>query len=280
MKGLFKMTRFRNRVAAFIFMMVFAFQATAFATVQEAQAAQFSSQVVATGDAVIQEIVTEYVENGTTHFVFDNLPNVYEVGNYVHANLPYNIFSWSKTYTFNWGTGRQLVIDFQNNDEEHDKAMEVIREQAEAIMAQGGTQKDWFDRAFHQVGDNIVYDDTITEARREQTIYGAVLDYVAVCNGYASYMAALLNEMDIPAYKVHTKNTAVVNDVGHAVVMFYMDGEWWYSDPTSYSYNKQVSGNGYKEVYLQAKELKGTNVLNGSNISVELAEKVRVATAA
>lgn len=218
------MTSIHKKTLAFVLTVTFLFQVVAMVLPQKAQATHYSPQVVATGDAVINEIIKEYAEKGTTYFVFDGLPNVYSVGTYVHANLPYNIFPWSSGYTFSWGTGKQLVIDFQDNDADYEQAMAVIRQQAADIKALGGTEKDWFDRAFHQVSDNIVYDDTVTTARREQTIYGAVLDLVAVCNGYASYLEALLNELGITAYKVHTTNTTVANDVGHAVGMMANGG--------------------------------------------------------
>lgn len=248
--------------------------------VRTAKAEAWDNQVIAVGDAVIEQIIVSYSKEGTTYFVFDDLPRLYEVGAYVHQKLPYNVFGYAKSYHFSWGDGRQLVIDLQDEREAHLAAMRVVRQEAEDIRSQGGTKEEWFEQAFQRVSTSVTYATETQPNRREQTFYGAVLDQHAVCNGYAAYMAALLNQLDIPAFKVHTKNTALAYDEGHAIVAFYSEGTWQLSDPTSYSCAFNQNRQDVMASYYQYDAIPAHHAWSPRNITDDQAEAFLLLTGA
>lgn len=61
-----------------------------------------------------------------------------------------------------------------------------------------------------------------------QTTYGALVQGISVCNGYARAYQHLLKSVGIPAWFV----TGTANGGGHAWNMVKLDGKWYYTDTT------------------------------------------------
>lgn len=81
-----------------------------------------------------------------------------------------------------------------------------------------------------RIANNVKYDSRYTDSPPEShTIYGALVNNIAVCEGYAKLFKLLLNRLSIECIFV----TGTSNSVAHAWNAVKIDGSWYYTDVTS-----------------------------------------------
>lgn len=82
--------------------------------------------------------------------------------------------------------------------------------------------------------DRVIDAVTYTSAANDQNAYGALVERVAVCNGYARAYQHLLIKAGIPAWYVRgtSRNPTTNTPIGHAWNLVKLDGQWYYTDVT------------------------------------------------
>jgi hypothetical protein len=88
--------------------------------------------------------------------------------------------------------------------------------------------------AFQLLADRCVYDDTATDEMssdgwQSYTVYGALVNGTAVCEGYARGMQLLLSNLDMTCRLICGK----VNDINHMWNLVQVNDQWYHLDPTS-----------------------------------------------
>ena len=141
-----------------------------------------------------------------------------------HASLTYSQTSTETVYNF------QIM---------HDKPADEVREDIKAakqevdninsaLSLDGLSTYDALDRINEYLCDLVVYPDTQPYSDESYTVYGAVVEKEAVCEGYAKTAKALMDMNGIESYFI-TGNTS---GGAHAWNLVKVDGNWYHLDTT------------------------------------------------
>ena len=113
--------------------------------------------------------------------------------------------------------------------------------------------------------DNLEYDTSISRPHI-YTIYGALINKVCVCEGYARAFKYIMDELNIPCVIVMGEGTNSQNQTeNHAWNYVKIDGRWYaidttWDDPVVYGGGRASNESKYKYF------LKGANVFNQDHV--------------
>ena len=138
--------------------------------------------------------------------------------------------SWIVDYCNAYSYGSNAYLQMIGHPDYDKQAFDT--EFAKLLQAAEGKTTDYEKAlALHDaLADHVTYDQDAFE-RQEQDIrhptfhaYGAVVDHLCVCDGYAHAYQALLNAVGIPAFRI--------TGMQHAWNMVVLDGKYYYTDVT------------------------------------------------
>lgn len=144
------------------------------------------------------------------------------------------IFWMGSTYSYSWdGTYVFAVLPQYVFTGEALESAKAEVEQAVQTLTAGLEGKSDYEISL-LLHDRLIAHVTYEFAEHNQTLYGALVDREAVCNGYAAAYQYLLGRMGIPAWKVDgaSIDPNSGNTVSHAWDLVCLDGAWYYTDPT------------------------------------------------
>ena len=137
---------------------------------------------------------------------------------------------WLKITPTGEGAARQLKLSASNPPEEIARQAAQVEAEAERLLAAIAGASD-FEKALYihdYLAGGVRYD-TATTRRNSDNIYGALVEGVAYCNGYAGAFQYLAARAGVEtAYLTGTSTRGVA----HAWNAVRLDGEWHYVDAT------------------------------------------------
>lgn len=150
----------------------------------------------------------------------------------------YNGYSYS--YTSDGLT--KILPSYTMTKEEALSAANLISEAADKLCSGLNGLSDYeISLALH---DRLASAVDYAPSKNDQTVYGALVDGIAVCAGYSAAYQYLLQKMGIPAFTVTGSSLDIASNVyiAHAWNLVFLNGEYYYTDVT---WDDQTSSSGH-----------------------------------
>ncbi|MGN1297772.1 MAG: transglutaminase domain-containing protein [Clostridia bacterium] len=215
-----------------------------------------------------QDELGRYYQSAIEAYTYDNPEVFYLSPNKMYLNIETTTTGNKSIYYvyINSGSESNYLIDEFSSEQQIDEAINKIEKVKQSLVAKktGDTYQD-IKMVHDYLVDNIEYDTTIAKANIYDA-YGALINHVAVCEGYARSFKYIMDSMQIPCVLVIGKGT---NSEGktenHAWNYVQVEGTWYAIDTTWD--DPVVSGGG--KVSNESKYryfLKGSNNFNRDHI--------------
>ena len=182
-----------------------------------------------------QEKLSQYYQSAIEAYIYDNPDIFYLDPNKMYMNIETTTKGNKKTYNvyINNGNDANYLIDEFSSKEQINEAINQMENVKNQILSNktGDAYKDI--KMLHDyLVDNVQYDETISKPNIYNA-YGALVNKVAVCEGYARSFKYLLDNLGIPCVLVTGKGE---NDSGkmenHAWNYVSLDNKWYAVDVT------------------------------------------------
>lgn len=177
----------------------------------------------------------KYYQSAIEAYIYDNADSFYISPNKMYLNIEtitkrsgvtYNVF-------INHGQGANYLADEFSSKEQIEEAEKEIAQVKDRILANktGNVKKD-IKMVHDYLVDNIEYDVSLSK-ENIYNIYGALVNKVAVCEGYARAFKYLMDELEIPCtLVVGTATNSEGKTENHAWNYVFVDGKWLALDVT------------------------------------------------
>lgn len=182
-----------------------------------------------------QELLGDYYQSAIEAYTYDNADVFYLSPNKMYLNIETTTRGSNKTYRvfINNGNQSSYLIDEFSSKEQVDLALSQINKVRDSLVAKKTGNRFQDIKMVHDyLVDNLNYDSTLTRPNI-YNIYGALVDKICVCEGYAKSFKYILDAMDIPCTLVIGKG---VNSEGktenHAWNYVELNGVWYAVDTT------------------------------------------------
>ena len=216
-----------------------------------------------------QEKLGDYYQSAIEAYIYDN-PNIFYLSPskmYLNietitefASVSYNVF-------LNSGNEANYFAEGFSSEEEVRDAINKVEEVKNTILSQrSGNNYEDIKMVHDYLVDNIEYDSTISR-NNIYDVYGALVNRVAVCEGYARSFKYILDEMGIPCVLVIGTGTNSQGETErHAWNYVELEGNWYavdctWDDPIIIGGGCQTLESRYKYF------LKGANEFNSDHIA-------------
>ena len=216
-----------------------------------------------------QEKLGDYYQSAIEAYIYDN-PNIFYLSPskmYLNietitefASVSYNVF-------LNSGNEANYFAEGFSSEEEVRDAINKVEEVKNTILSQrSGNNYEDIKMVHDYLVDNIEYDSTISR-NNIYDVYGALVNRVAVCEGYARAFKYILDEMGIPCVLVIGTGTNSQGETErHAWNYVELEGNWYavdctWDDPIIIGGGGQALESRYKYF------LKGANEFNSDHIA-------------
>ena len=182
-----------------------------------------------------QEILGDYYQSAFEAYNYDNPEVFFLSAEKMYLNVETTTRGNKKTYNVYINSGEQAnyFTDEFSSKEEIDTAINKITQVKNSVIANktGDIYQD-IKMVHDYLVDNLEYDTTLSR-ENIYDIYGALVNQVAVCEGYARSFKYIMDEMQIPCVLVIGKGT---NSQGktenHAWNYIQVNGYWYAIDVT------------------------------------------------
>ena len=216
-----------------------------------------------------QEELGNYYQSAIEAYIYDN-PNIFYLSPskmYLNietitkfADVSYNVF-------INSGNEDNYFAEGFTSEEQVREAINRVEEIKNNILSQrNGNNYEDIKMVHDYLVDNIEYDTTISR-NNIYDVYGALVNRIAVCEGYARSFKYILDEMGIPCVLVIGTGTNSQGETErHAWNYVELEGNWYavdctWDDPIIIGGGGQTLESRYKYF------LKGANEFNTDHIS-------------
>ena len=216
-----------------------------------------------------QEELGNYYQSAIEAYIYDN-PNIFYLSPskmYLNietitkfADVSYNVF-------INSGNEDNYFAEGFTSEEQVREAINRVEEIKNNILSQrNGNNYEDIKMVHDYLVDNIEYDTTISRSNIYD-VYGALVNRIAVCEGYARSFKYILDEMGIPCVLVIGTGTNSQGETErHAWNYVELEGNWYavdctWDDPIIIGGGGQTLSSRYKYF------LKGANEFNADHIS-------------
>lgn len=182
-----------------------------------------------------QEQLGNYYQSAIEAYTYDNPEIFYLSPNKMYLNIETTTTRSGNTYNvyINNGNESNYLVDEFSSKNQVDSAINSITEVKNKILASrtGNTYTD-IKMVHDYLVDNLEYDTTIARDNI-YNIYGALVNRVAVCEGYARSFKYIMDEMQIPCVLVIGKGTNSQGQIeNHAWNYVQLNGVWYAIDTT------------------------------------------------
>ena len=182
-----------------------------------------------------QDELGDYYQSAIEAYTYDNPDVFYLSPNKMYLNVETTTSASNITYNvyINCGNENNYVADEFTSQEQVENAIEKV-EYVKDILLRRKTGDDYEDiKMVHDyLVDNIEYDTSIS-ADNIYDVYGALVNRVAVCEGYARSFKYILDEMGIPCVLVIGTGTNSRGEIErHAWNYVELQGNWYAVDCT------------------------------------------------
>ena len=182
-----------------------------------------------------QDELGDYYQSAIEAYTYDNPDVFYLSPNKMYLNVETTTSASDVTYNvyINCGNENNYFADEFTSQEQVENAIEKV-EYVKDILLRRKTGDDYEDiKMVHDyLVDNIEYDTSIS-ADNIYDVYGALVNRVAVCEGYARSFKYILDEMGIPCVLVIGTGTNSRGEIErHAWNYVELQGNWYAVDCT------------------------------------------------
>ena len=182
-----------------------------------------------------QDELGDYYQSAIEAYTYDNPDVFYLSPNKMYLNVETTTSASNITYNvyINCGNENNYFADEFTSQEQVENAIEKV-EYVKDILLRRKTGDDYEDiKMVHDyLVDNIEYDTSIS-ADNIYDVYGALVNRVAVCEGYARSFKYILDEMGIPCVLVIGTGTNSRGEIErHAWNYVELQGNWYAVDCT------------------------------------------------
>lgn len=211
-----------------------------------------------------QDDLGRYYQSAIEAYTYDNPEVFYLSPNKMYLNIETTTTGNKSIYYvyINSGSESNYLIDEFSSEQQIDEAINKIEKVKQSLVAKktGDTYQD-VKMVHDYLVDNIEYDTTIAKANIYD-VYGALINHVAVCEGYARSFKYIMDSMQIPCVLVIGKGTNSERKTENHAWNYVQVGGSWYAIDTTWD-DPVVSGGG--KVSNESKYryfLKGSNNFN------------------
>ena len=215
-----------------------------------------------------QEELGKIYQSAFEAFNYDNPKIFYLNPNKMYLNIETTTRGKRKSYNVYISNGNQsnYFIDEFSSKEQVENAVNQIEQVKKQIVSNktGNTYQD-IKMVHDYLVDNLEYDTSISKPHI-YTIYGALINKVCVCEGYARAFKYIMDELNIPCVLVMGQGTNSQGQTeNHAWNYVKIDGRWFavdatWDDPVVYGGGRVSDESKYKYF------LKGSNTFNQDHI--------------
>ena len=168
-------------------------------------------------------------------FTYDNPEVFYLSPNKMYLNIETTTYGNNRTYNvfINNGNESSYLIDEFSNETQVNQAIEQIESVKNTILSnRTGNSYDDIRMVHDYLVDTIEYDTSISRPNI-YNVYGALVNRVAVCEGYARSFKYLMDELGIPCVIVIGQGTNSRGETeNHAWNYVELNGSWYAIDCT------------------------------------------------
>lgn len=215
-----------------------------------------------------QEELGKIYQSAFEAFNYDNPKVFYLSPNKMYLNIETTTTGTRKKYNVYISNGNEsnYFTDEFSSKEQVENAVNQIEQVKNKIVSNktGNTYQD-IKMVHDYLVDNLEYDTSISRPHI-YTIYGALINKVCVCEGYARAFKYIMDELNIPCVIVMGEGTNSQNQTeNHAWNYVKIDGRWYaidttWDDPVVYGGGRASNESKYKYF------LKGANVFNQDHV--------------
>ena len=182
-----------------------------------------------------QDELGDYYQSAIEAYTYDNPDVFYLSPNKMYLNIETTTSSSGVSYNvyINNGNENNYFTDEFSNESQVESAISQIEQVKNSLVSRrtGNTYND-IKMVHDYLVDNIEYDTTISKDNIYD-IYGALVNHVAVCEGYARSFKYILDEMGIPCVLVIGTGTNSRGETErHAWNYVELQGSWYAVDCT------------------------------------------------
>jgi len=215
-----------------------------------------------------QEELGKYYQSAIEAYTYDNPDVFYLSPNKMYLNIETTTIRNTNTYNvyINSENESNYLTDEYSSKVQIDNAIEAIQEIKNSVLANrtGNTYHD-IKMVHDYLVDNVEYDTSLSKPNI-YNLYGALVNRIAVCEGYARAFKYMMDELEIPCVLVIGKGTNSQGQTeNHAWNYVQVNGAWYAVDATWD--DPVVSGGGrVSEASRYKYFLKGSNSFNQDHI--------------
>lgn len=215
-----------------------------------------------------QEELGKIYQSAFEAFNYDNPEIFYLNANKMYLNIETTTSARGKKYNVYINNGNQsnYFTDEFTSKEEVEEAIQKIEQTKNEIVANktGNTYQD-IKMVHDYLVDNLEYDTSI-EKPHIYTIYGALINHVCVCEGYARAFKYIMDELNIPCVIIMGEGTNSQGETENHAWNYVKVNEKWYAidvtwdDPVIYGGGRASSESRYRYF------LKGSSAFNQDHV--------------
>ncbi len=192
-----------------------------------------------------QDEMGRYYQSAIEAYTYDNPEVFYLSPNKMYLNIETTTTGNKSIYYvyIDSGSESNYLIDGFSSKGQVDEAINKIEKVKQNLIAKktGDTYQD-VKMVHDYLVDNIEYDTTISKANIYD-VYGALINHIAVCEGYARSFKYIMDSMQIPCVLVIGKGTNSEGKTENHAWNYVQVGESWYAIDTTWD-DPVVSGGG------------------------------------
>lgn len=215
-----------------------------------------------------QKILGDYYQSAFEAYNYDN-PQVFFISaEKTYLNVETTTRGKKKTYNvyINSGKKENYFPDEFSTKEEIDTAINKINQEKDNIISNrtGDIYQD-IKMVHDYLVDNLEYDTTLLN-KNIYTIYGALVNKVAVCEGYARAFKYIMDEMQIPSVLVIGKGTNSQGKTENHAWNYVKLADNWYAIDVTWDDPVVLRGGRASKQSKYKYFLKGSNTFNQDHI--------------
>ena len=187
------------------------------------------------GETDGQEKLGDYYQSAIEAYTYDNPEIFYLSPNKMYLNIETTETRSGRTYYLYINNGKQnnyLIDEFSSENQVNSAVVEIQQVKNSIISNRTGNTYQDIKMVHDYLVDNLEYDTSISRSNIYNA-YGALVNKIAVCEGYARSFKYIMDEMQIPCVLVIGKGT---NSQGqrenHAWNYVQVEGNWYAIDVT------------------------------------------------
>lgn len=215
-----------------------------------------------------QEELGKIYQSAFEAFNYDNPEVFYLDANKMYLNIETFTTGNNKKYNVYISSGNQnnyLTDEFDTKSQVDNAINQVRQMKSQVVSNKSGNAYQDIKMVHDYLVDNLEYDTSISKPHI-YTIYGALVNKVCVCEGYARAFKYIMDELNIPCVMIIGEGT---NSLGqrenHAWNYVKLDGRWFavdatWDDPVVYGGGRVTNESKHKYF------LKGSNSLNQDHV--------------